>query len=162
MTPIAYDFERAHAAGVHSKWAGFTNETWGYSLNSELLPGFDFSSNYSLFQGSPLSDTARIQAVPRRRSPRRSTSAAGRIRWRCSRDLFGKAVPGGAEVADARQPIRFVRAPTTRWPRSSPRTPVAGTMRGGDRFIIPPSQGWRAQFQFSRSSPRPPVAERTS
>jgi hypothetical protein len=35
--------------------------------------------------------------------------------------------------------------------------PVAGSARGGDRFIIPPTQGWKASFSLSRSSPRPPV-----
>ena len=61
MTPISYDFVRANSPTVHSKLAGFTTETWGYSVNSELLPGFDFSSSYSLFQGSPLSDTAKFK-----------------------------------------------------------------------------------------------------
>jgi hypothetical protein len=34
--------------------------------------------------------------------------------------------------------------------------PVAGSARGGDRFITPSTQGWRAQFTFTRSSPRAP------
>ena len=34
---------------------------------------------------------------------------------------------------------------------------VAGNTRVGDRFVIPPTDGWRATFSFSRSSPRPPV-----
>jgi LptD protein len=155
MTPINYDFERAHASGVHSKWAGLTTETWGYSLSSELLPGFDFSSNYSLFQGSTLSDTARFAPVLT------SISASfnigkGQNPLAVFARLFGKAVPEAQ------------KSPTPATDQVRPRsddtlaaivaaTPVAGSARGGDRFIIPPSQGWRAQFQFSRSSPRAPV-----
>jgi hypothetical protein len=61
MTPISYDFVRANSPTVHSRLAGFTSETWGYTVNSELLPGFDFNSSYSLFQGSALSDTAKFK-----------------------------------------------------------------------------------------------------
>jgi hypothetical protein len=35
--------------------------------------------------------------------------------------------------------------------------PVAGTSQGSNRFVVPTVQGWRASFQFSRSSPRPPT-----
>src|SRR6185295_8509509 len=92
MTPISYDFVRANSPTVHSRLAGFTSETWGYTMNSELLPGFDFSSTYSLFQGSALSDTAKF-------SPYLTSIAAS---FNISRTqnpfavfarLFGKAVP---------------------------------------------------------------------
>ena len=56
-SPIDYDFEvarRTHRFGV-------TTNTFNYTLQSDLLPGFDFSSNYSLFQGDPLSDTAKFK-----------------------------------------------------------------------------------------------------
>ncbi|MBK5186871.1 MAG: LPS-assembly protein LptD [Gemmatimonadaceae bacterium] len=56
-SPIDYDFEvarRTHRFGV-------TTNSFSYNLQSDLLPGFDFSSNYSLFQGDPLSDTAKFK-----------------------------------------------------------------------------------------------------
>ena len=55
----AYDFVRAKKTG--RKIAGLTTETWGYSLASDLLPGFDFASSYSLFEGSTQTDTARFK-----------------------------------------------------------------------------------------------------
>jgi len=70
--------------------------------------------------------------------------------------LFGRPVPEPAKAG----------TPGTNEPRQRPDStlaqtlasqPVAGTSRGGDRFIIPPSQGWKASFALSRSSPRPPV-----
>ena len=34
---------------------------------------------------------------------------------------------------------------------------MAGSARGGNRYIVPPAAGWKASFSLSRSSPRPPV-----
>ena len=49
---------------AHSSWlSGFTNGSWGYSFRSDLIPSFQFRQTYSLFQGDPLSDTARLQAL---------------------------------------------------------------------------------------------------
>ena len=56
-SPIDYDFvvaARTHRFGV-------TSNAFSYTLQSDLLPGFDFSSNYSLFRGDPLSDTAKFK-----------------------------------------------------------------------------------------------------
>jgi hypothetical protein len=155
MTPISYDFERAAASKSGSKYAGFTSETWGYSLNSELLPGFDFSSTYSLFQGSPVSDTARFAPVLTNVS---ASFSFGRDQnpFAVLTRLFGKAVP---EAQVSPNPATT----TVRPPLDQASTqqfaaqPVAGDVRGGNRFIVPPTNGWRAQFQFSRSSPRQPT-----
>lgn len=56
FTPLTWDFERAR----QTKKSGFATETFGYTLQSDLLPGFDFSSNYSLFQGSLQNDSAKF------------------------------------------------------------------------------------------------------
>ena len=154
MTPLNYDFERAHQPGVHSKWIGLTTENWGYSMSSELLPGFDFSSSYSLFDGSTTSDTARFAPVLTTISASLNIGK-GQNPLAVLTRLFGKAVPEAQ------------KSPTPGTDQVRPRSddtlaaitaaqPVAGQQRAGDRFIIPPSQGWRAQFQFSRSSPRQP------
>jgi hypothetical protein len=37
---------------------GLTSSTFGYDLRSDLVPGFSFRQNYSLFRGNPQSDTA--------------------------------------------------------------------------------------------------------
>ena len=148
-TSLTYDFVRAsqfaETHGGRRGTAGLTTETWGYSLRSDLLPGFDFSSNYSLFAGSTLSDTAKFSPYLT------SVSAAFNI----SRDqnpfgviarLFGKPVPSKAGVP----------RPDSTPPQTLPVQPVAGSVRGNERFIIPPTQGWRASLSFTRSSPRPP------
>lgn len=154
MSTISWDFERAHQAGLNGRWAGITTPDWNYHLTSDLLPGFDFSSGYSLFDGDVTSDTAKF-------SPVLTSIAAslnigrGQNPFAVLTRLFGKAVPEAQ------------KAPAPGVDQVRPRTddtlaaitaaqPVAGSARAGDRFIIPPSQGWRAQFQFSRSSPRAP------
>src|SRR5262245_13485752 len=154
-TPIQYDFERMRASTTHSRLAGFSSNTWGYNVSSELLPGFDFSSQYSLFQGDVMSDTAKF-------SPYLTSVSAS---FRFGRDenplvvltrLFGKAVPDAqATPVPAVSQVRTPADSTQRQMVAS--LPVAGDVRGGNRFVIPPAQGWRAGFTFSRSSPRPPI-----
>ena len=56
FTPLTWDFQRAQE--THK--TGFTSNTFGYTLRSDLLPGFDFGSDYSLFQGDPQSDSAKF------------------------------------------------------------------------------------------------------
>ena len=154
-TPLNYDFVRASQPNVHSKLSGFTTETWGYTLSSDLLPGFDFTSSYSLFQGSTLSDTAVFKPY--------LTNVSASLNF--SRDLnpivilsriFGRAVPQSQTSAAVNtQQVR--PQPNEREQAVIAAQPVAGSARSGDRFLIPPSQGWRASFTFARSSPRPPT-----
>lgn len=55
FTPLAWDFEKAR----HSN-SGFATDQFGTTVRSDLLPGFDFGVNYSLFDGNILSDTAKF------------------------------------------------------------------------------------------------------
>ena len=157
MTPLGYDFERARHAKAHghSALAGVTTESWGYQLSSDLLPGFEFSSNYSLFQGSTLSDTAKFKPFLTSIS---SSFTIGRDQNPLTvfSRLFGKAVPEArASPNPGTDQVR--PRPDDPQARMLAAQPVAGSSRSGDRFIIPPSQGWRASFTFSRASPRPPT-----
>jgi hypothetical protein len=154
MTPLNYDFARAQEAErrgqLHWRTSGFTTETWGYSLRSDLLPGFDFSSQYSLFLGSTLSDTAEFK-------PYLTSISAS---FNLSRDnnpltvfrkLFGAPPPptDSAKRAQALDDASRVRA------ENAAAQPVAGTVRGPERFLDR-TPGWRARIDLTRSSPRPP------
>jgi hypothetical protein len=68
FTSLAYDFERARI--THK--TGLSTRNFGYNIKSDLLPGIDFGSDYSLFQGDPISDTAVFK--PYRESLRGSVS----------------------------------------------------------------------------------------
>ncbi len=158
MTSLTYDFERAANARLtqgRAGWAGLTSETWGYSVSSELLPGFDFSSNYSLFQGNPISDTAKFKPFLTSVSASFNISQHENPLTVLSR-LFGRAVPQ-AQVSPTPS-TETVRPQTDAGEVAAlAAQPVAGSARSGDRFLLPSSTGWRASFTFSRSSPRPPV-----
>jgi hypothetical protein len=151
-TSLTYDFERAKGRAFAR---GFTTETWGYTLSSDLLPGFDFTTNYSLFQGSALSDTAKFAPLLTNVSASFSVGREQNPLTVFAR-LFGKAVP---QAQTSTTPSTDGVRPRTDDPQTQQLAaqPVAGGSRSGDRFIVPPSQGWRASFTFSRSNPRPPT-----
>jgi hypothetical protein len=57
LSALAWDFERARATGR----TGLATDNFGINARSDLLPGLDFSADYSLFQGSLVSDSARFK-----------------------------------------------------------------------------------------------------
>jgi hypothetical protein len=155
---FTYDFMRASDARAHgrmSKWAGLTTENFTYSLNSELLPGFDFSSSYSLFQGSTLSDTAKFAPYL---TGITASFSVGRDQnpFVAFARLFGRAEPPN-RVAPNAGTDQVRPRPDDNYAQALAAQPVAGSARGGDRFVLTPTQGWQARFSLSRSSPRPPV-----
>ncbi|HTR79531.1 MAG TPA: putative LPS assembly protein LptD, partial [Gemmatimonadaceae bacterium] len=60
VTSLAYDFTRLHSPEITNThwWRALTTQNFGYTVTSDLLPGINFSTDYSLFQGSTSSDTA--------------------------------------------------------------------------------------------------------
>jgi len=151
MTSLTYDFARARGRG----WkAGLTTENWGYSVSSDLLPGFDFSTQYSLFQGSTLSDTAKFAPYLTSIS---ATLNIGRDQNPLAvfTRLFGLAAPA-AKASPTPPPTAGQRPADSAQVAQVAALPVAGSAQSGDRFIVPPVAGWKASFSLSRSSPRPP------
>ncbi len=155
FTSLGYDFERARATG--RRLAGLTSENFGTSLKSDLLPGFDFSMNYSLFQGSLLSDTAEFKPF--------LTSISSRIQLTQRENpftvlarLFGGAVPDRSPSPQAGQDRSAEESAMARQFASQP---VAGqAARGSSQFVVPPAKGWEASFTFSSSRSRPPRGDR--
>ena len=152
FTPLAYDFELARQTG--RAIAGLTTQNFGYSIRSDMLPGFDFSTTYSLFEGSTLSDTSVFKPYRENVSATFNMSQEANPFVALLR-LFGKAVPE-AQAAPVPATDRILPRPGERLERQFAAAPVAGSGSRGDRFLIPPSQGWRASFTFSSSRPRPP------
>jgi LptD protein len=151
MTPLNYDFARAQG---HARTAGFTTDSWGYSLRSDLLPGFDFSSQYSLFLGSTLSDTAEFK--PYLTSISASfTLSREQNPLTVFRKLFGAPAPAPTPPTDSAKKAQAAAGNARIQAENAAAQPVAGTVRGPDRFIQQ-NPGWRARFDLTRSSPRPP------
>jgi hypothetical protein len=149
-SPVGYDFERAKV--TRSTIRGLTNTNWGYRAISDLLPGVDLQVDYSLFEGDPMSDTARF-------SPYRTRVSAGfsinqtRNPFAIFNRLLGRPSPATTpssaemEVPEADSLARRMSV-----------TPVAGSRARTARFVVPASSsGWDASFTFSSSRQRPPV-----
>ena len=152
LTSASYDVVRAST--FHRASAGFTTSSFGYTIRSDLLPGFNLNVGYSLFQGDPMSDTAVFK-------PYRENVAAS-LNFNDHENplmvltrLFGRAVP---EAQPAPTPADQSASPSDQQAEQRYASiPVAGSRAGGSRFLVPPSQGWSASFTFSSSRPRPPV-----
>jgi hypothetical protein len=152
FTPLSYDFERASKAG--RKLAGLTTESFGAGVRSDLLPGFDVQVNYSLFQGSTLTDTAQFKPFLTSVSSRLQLSNEENPLTVITR-LFGRAVPErSTPITTGQQPQDAALA------REIANQPVAGQAARGQQFIVPPTQGWRASLSFTTSRPRPVSGDR--
>jgi hypothetical protein len=147
FTPLSYDFERARKTG--RKIAGLTTESFGSTLRSDLLPGFDLSVNYSLFQGSTMTDTAEFKPFLTSVSSRLSLSQTENPLTVITR-LFGRAVPERSPPTTTG--TRPEEATLTREIASQP---IAGQAARGRQFVTPPTQGWQASINFSTTRPRP-------
>jgi hypothetical protein len=148
LTPLSYDFERARFTG--RKLAGITTEQMGLSMDSDLLPGFGLNLNYSLFEGSTQTDTARFDPQLVTISSRLSLSRSQNPFMVITR-LFGRAVPDRSP--DPQTPIG--QSPSEdAFTRQIASRPVAGQASRGTQFLVAPPQGWEVNLNLSSSRPR--------
>lgn len=150
--PLSYDFERA--SYTHLPLSGFTTSSWGYSIRTDLLPGFDFRETYSLFQGDPSSDTARFkpywQGINATFTINRHTNLLSGIE-----QVLGLSHPKPtSDTTGARDPFLEQEVAAQR---------VAGTEAQNALYQTPTlaatKQGWEASFTFSATRTRPPVGD---
>jgi hypothetical protein len=144
---LNYDFERAKE--THSPIRGLTTPTFGYTLTSDLLPGFNLGVHYSLFEGSTLSDTAKFG--PFRTDLNASFSFSNTANpFAVLQRLFGKAVPpAAAGAADLQQ------SPDDRYARQVASQPVAGRATRGAAFLPTVTRGWQVSLDFTSHRDRP-------
>ncbi|MEO8622974.1 MAG: putative LPS assembly protein LptD, partial [bacterium] len=149
FTSLAYDFERAKY--THNAISGLTTENFGYTVRSDLLPGVDVGVDYSLFQGSTQSDSAKFKPYRERITGSFSFSNTANPFAVFAR-LFGKAVPPTDASSDHLQP-----KPDDRYARQIESQPVAGRAARTAAFLPSATTGWQASFTFTSSRQRPPV-----
>ncbi|MBK6455611.1 MAG: LPS-assembly protein LptD [Gemmatimonadetes bacterium] len=159
FTTLSYDFVRARKS---TGGTGLNNRNFDYTARSDLLPGFDFGVSYSLFQGDPVSDTARFK--PYREGMRGTLSLDGN-----SPLVRGMARMLGIRMMDeAERRSRETRQ--GQGPGGMQQQRGSGGMGGGlvaNRPIqgsvnqaalqIPSGQGWRVNLSYSASRQRPPT-----
>jgi hypothetical protein len=148
FTGFNYDFERARATG--SRIRGLTTQNFGYTVRSDLLPGVDLGVDYSLFEGSTLSDTAKFKPFRERVTASISFSDQNNPFAVFSR-IFGKAVPPTTPGTDRTRP-----APDDKYAREIASQPVAGRASRTAAYLPGIKQGWEASFNFTSSRQRPP------
>ena len=151
FSSLQYNIDQAHAA--HKAIRGLTTSSFSYTLSSDLLPGFQFQSGYSLFAGDPMSDTAVFK--PYLESISASLNLArGNNPFTVLTRLFGRAVSNDQRPSSAPTPDQTGQR-DDQYMRQMANQPVAGSGARGTQFIIPPSQGWSAALQFSSQRTRP-------
>lgn len=144
---LSYDFERAKA--THSAIRGLTSQTFGYTIRSDLLPGFDLGVRYSLFQGATVSDSAKFS--PFREGINASFSFSNTANpFAVFQRIFGRAAPPTAPSTDQIEP-----PPDDRYARQVASQPVAGRAARNAAFLPTMTKGWEAHFTFSSSRQRP-------
>jgi lipopolysaccharide assembly outer membrane protein LptD (OstA) len=147
ISPLSYDFERKRKTG-HS---GFTNDAFNYSLNSDLLPGFTLSVDYSLFQGNPLSDSSKFKPFRTGIQSSFSFNGSSGIFGAISR-IFGKAIPNTSPQTE-----KLGQSGDDALAQRVASTPVAGSANRNNVYAVPSTQTWQASFTFSSSRQRPPT-----
>lgn len=142
-TPLTYDFEVARK--THR--VGITTSSWSYNARSDLLPGFDLSVHYSLFQGDPMSDTARFKPF---RTGIDVSFTIGRNNNPFARlsQIFGGAAPpdssaaGVSDVAAGGNPLFETH-------------PVAGPASSRYPYAVNAGAGWSLSINFNSTRSRP-------
>ncbi len=148
FSPITYDFERA-SAGLN----GITSTSFTYRLSSDLLPGFDFSVNYSLYQGNVYSDSAVFKPY---RTGISASMSLGRDNnpFAVISRIFGKPKSTPDSVADttataAQQDRQGLAGGLDERPN------IAGPSSSRSPMAIDAAAGWNATLQFSSTRSRP-------
>ena len=145
---VSYNIEQARA--LHKAIRGFTSDSWGYDVSSDLLPAFRLSMNYSLFKGSPTSDTAVFS--PYRTGISASINLSNRENpFAVLTRLFGRAVPANQPNTEPKSLENTDQALQTQISNQ----PVAGSRTAGRQYVQAPTQGWTVNLQFSSSRSRP-------
>jgi hypothetical protein len=147
FSPLTFDFERKRKTGR----SGFATDFFNYDVTSDLLPGFRLGVDYSLFQGSVLSDTALFKPFRTGMNFSFSVNNQSGIFAALTR-IFGKAVPQGAPQVERLEPSQD-DAMTQRLTS----TPMAGSAVRNQQYALPQTKGWQASFTFSQVRQRPPV-----
>lgn len=152
--PLTYDFERARQTGG----SGFATERFGYTFRSDLLPGFDLGVDYSLFQGSVLSDTAKFK--PFREAVRASFSLDGNSKIvQAIGRLFGAAPTSEGDLG-AQRPDFDSGQMGGLTPDQQGINAITGSRSRNVVQAIPNGQGFTAAFTLSANRQRPPVGGR--
>ena len=157
FTQLSYDFARADSVGgsLFNK-RGFTDPSFGISARSDLVPGLDFRTNYSLFAGDPATDTAVFRPYRTETSVSFSLDQNSAVFGTLAR-LFGRRLQPSS-TTDAGTPSQNrpgnVPGGDAFFARQAVAQQVAGTAARNAAFDIPSGQGFQASVTYTSSRQR--------
>ena len=159
FTGLSYDFIIADSVGGSLfNRRGITSQTFGYSARSDLLPGLDFNSNYSLFLGNPQSDTAVFKPYLTDVSVRFSLDRNSALFATLGRLLgISPSTPAQNSPPTATTPSGNPRGGDPFFSRQATAQQVAGSAARNSQFDIPQGQGWQASISFTSNRQRPDI-----
>jgi hypothetical protein len=150
FTSLTWDFQRAQE--THK--TGFSTDNFGYSLRSELLPGFDFGSDYKLFQGSVLNDSAKFAPFLTSIRATFTLDAKSPVVHMFAK-LFGVAQPPpssyGRDTTGTLQRQGMNQSDQT----ISQMQTVTGPNSPQSLMQVPTNQGFNASITFTKNQTRP-------
>ena len=149
FSSLSWDFVRADTAST-----GLSESSFSISGRSDLLPGLDFRTSYSIFQGDPLSDTSVVKLFRTDIGATFSLNSKSAIFG-----VIGKLIGlKGANLDDAAQtPGRKSMMSDDVIANTRAQSEAAGSRRRGSGVNIPQGQGWSLNLQYNGARQRPPV-----
>jgi hypothetical protein len=150
--PVTYDFARANykIPGSTGHPSGITNDNFGYTFRTDLIPGFNFRETWSLFQGNALSDTAKFSPYPTQLSA--SVSFGKQTN---PLQAFAKLL--GFKVNQQKVPDSLANGRDPFLEQQIAAQHVAGQSAQAAQYAIPNvSQGWLVSLNFNETQQRPP------
>jgi len=147
FSSLTYDFVRADSTGK-----GFVDPTFSISGNTDLLPGLDFRTSYSLFQGDPVSDTATFSPYRTDIGVSFSLNARSGIFA-----LFGRLLGLNNRVdAPSSDTSRRLTEADENTRRQSQQSYAAGSRSRAPQLQLPTGQGWNMTLQYNAARQRRP------
>jgi hypothetical protein len=156
FTSLSYDFVIADSVGGSPfNKRGFVDQTWGYNVQSDLLPGFNVRTNYSLFLGNPQSDTAVFKPYLTDVNVTFSLDRNSGLVRTIGRMLgLGPPTPAGNSPPTATTPSGVPRGGDPFFSQSAVASQVAGTAARNSQYDLT-SQEFRASVTFTSARQRP-------
>lgn len=147
FSSLSYDFARADSTGQ-----GFVDPTFSISGNTDLLPGLDFRTSYSLFQGDPVSDTATFKPY------RTDIGVSFNLNSRSGLfALFGRLLGANGRIdAPSSDTSRRLTEADANTRRQSQQSYAAGSRSRGPQLAIPANAGWNLSLQYNAARQRRP------
>jgi hypothetical protein len=150
FSALEYDFERAKATGG----SGFATERFNVTMRSDLVPGLDLGVDYSLFQGSVLSDTAVFSPYPETMRASLSMGRSANLLAPLGRVLGWATGERSAPVEG--DTLRTASPAMATGTIAGQSNQVGGVSRPA-LMEVPTGQGWQANLTFTSTRRRPPV-----